>query len=192
MPDPSVYAVILAAGGASRFGSPKQLAELDGVPLVARAVRAARTACGSRHLLVCGAEWQRVAIAAGLQQGFFCINDDWQSGLGTSIGCGVSRVAKTADAVLLMLADQPRVGDQHLCELVERWTAAPQAIVATAYAGTRGTPAVFPRRDFGALCTLAGDRGAKALIEAEAGRVTAVDCEDAACDVDRPEDLLPR
>ena len=35
-----IAGVVLAAGGASRFGSPKQLAELDGVPLLQHAVDA--------------------------------------------------------------------------------------------------------------------------------------------------------
>ncbi|WP_242424645.1 NTP transferase domain-containing protein, partial [Frankia sp. EI5c] len=50
MPDPNVpggpaWAIVLAAGGGTRFGGPKQFSDLGGRPLVAHPVRSAGLAC---------------------------------------------------------------------------------------------------------------------------------------------------
>ena len=55
-----LFAIVLAAGSSSRFGSCKQLAEYRGQPLVRYAVRAAESVCGSNTVLVAGDDWQAV------------------------------------------------------------------------------------------------------------------------------------
>ena len=98
-------------------------------------------------------------------------------------------MAERADAILLMLADLPLVTTEHLTSLVNAWAEAPQTIVASAFEDTLGPPIVFPRADFEALMQLTGDRGARPIIDANKERVQAIDCEEAAFDIDRPEDL---
>jgi CTP:molybdopterin cytidylyltransferase MocA len=47
-----IAAAVLAAGGASRFGSAKQLAELDGVPLLEHAIRAVEAVPAIERIVV--------------------------------------------------------------------------------------------------------------------------------------------
>jgi len=185
----SVFAVILAAGQSSRFGKTKQLENYQGVPLVVRSVRLAEAVCGSHSVLVAGNDWQRVSEICAPLAGFFVTNPRFAEGLASSIECGIRSIAEVADAVLLLLADQPLVTSTHLQLLVDTWRAAEQSIVASAYAGTSGPPVIFPRRDFGDLLRLSGDRGAHSIIEANSERVRLIEFEPAALDIDRRSDL---
>ena len=191
MSEKRVFSVVLAAGMASRFGATKQLQDYRGMPLVTRAVRLAEQVCGADSLLVVGMDWAAVAAAAAPLQGFFTINADFEQGLATSISCAIERICDKADAVLLLLADQPLITTAHLQDLLAACNDSDDAIVATAYAGTSGVPAIFPRRDFAALTALRGDRGARSIIEAAGDRLRLIEFEDASVDIDRPENLPP-
>ena len=98
-------------------------------------------------------------------------------------------VAASADAVLLTLSDLPLVTADHLSNLVNAWVESPYSIVASEFEDTLGPPIVFPKTDFDALVQLTGDRGARPIIDANRERVLSIACEEAAFDIDRPEDL---
>lgn len=184
-----LFAVVLAAGTSSRFGAMKQLESWRDQPLVRQAIGLAEHACGDRRLLVVGHRWHDVVAACRPVTGFFAVNEAYTEGIGASIRCGVRRVAHAADAVLLLLADQPLLTPTHLDRLVTCWRESPDAIVASRYEDVVGPPVVFPKRDFAALSALTGDSGARQVVAAAGERVIAVDCADAAFDVDRPADL---
>ncbi|MGH8167267.1 MAG: nucleotidyltransferase family protein [Woeseiaceae bacterium] len=189
MAEKRIFAVILAAGVSSRFGSPKQLEKYDGAPLVTRAVRLAESVCGSRTMLVAGHQWLAVVHACRPLRGYFTNNARYRSGMAASIACGVRSVAAAADAVLLLLADQPLVTRAHLDALIAAFRASPGNITATGFAETAGPPVIFPRRYFAELCDLQGDAGARSILAHAADRVRTVTFENASVDVDRPEDL---
>ncbi len=184
-----LFAVVLAAGASRRFGSTKQLASAGGAPLVRRAVRCAADICGPLTVLVAGNDWEKVVSAAGPLQGFFVINEVFADGLSTSLCAAVDIIDEVADAVLLLLADQPLVTTAHLNDLVSKWQEHPESIVASAYAETIGPPVIFPRGYFTALRSLEGDRGAKCIIDSNQDRLKMVSFEPAAVDIDRPADL---
>ncbi len=189
MSDNAIFAIVLAAGSSTRFGRTKQLEPFEGVSLAAGALRKAEAVCGKRSVLVTGKDWQEVATTCEPLAGYFVINNDYEQGLASSIACGVRSVAESADAILLMLADLPLITTEHLTNLVNAWAESPQTIVASAFEDTLGPPIVFPKADFAALLRLTGDRGARPIIDANKERVQAIACEEAAFDIDRPEDL---
>jgi molybdenum cofactor cytidylyltransferase len=185
----SVYALVLAAGRASRYGRTKQCEAFDGIPLVRRAADSAAAVCGNRVLLVAGHDWRRVSEAGLVGPGFFVRNEDYDGGLGTSLALGVRAVRHVASAVLVTLADQPLVTGEHLACLVEAWSGASDEIVATAYGGTAGAPVLFPSGCFEDLAALEGDSGGKHLLGDPRFKTKTVAFEPAAVDIDTPDDL---
>ena len=147
---------VLAAGASRRFGSPKQLAVVDGETLLHRAARVANewASRGSdrRAFVVLGAHIADVDLEV-------VINPQWEEGIATSIHAAV-HAAGDADALLITLADQPGIRADDL----ERITRIDAPVVAAAYARTVGVPAMFRRSHFDAVLALRGDRGAKSLL----------------------------
>jgi len=188
-PDDRVAAIVLAAGESRRFGTTKQLAVFQGLPLVARAVRLAESACGSRTLLVTGRDWKQVHEACAPLEGFLVRNERYADGLGTSLACGVRSVRQQTDAVLVLLADQPLIRPDYISRLLQAWRDTSRRYVCSRYGESLGPPAIFPCDAFGDLQALEGDRGARAVLEAHADELTVLDCPEGCADVDTPEDL---
>ena len=186
---PAVFAAVLAAGESQRFGRSKMRESIMGETLVRRAARLAREACGDRSILVVGHEGIAVCAAAGDAPQFVIVNDRYEEGIGGSIALAARTLSHVADALLLLLADQPLVTAEHLRALISHWEGAGDVIVATAFAETMGPPVLFPRSAFAALGELTGDQGAKSLLQKPGFDVRTVRFEDAAIDIDTPADL---
>jgi molybdenum cofactor cytidylyltransferase len=186
-----VAAVVLAAGGSARMGSPKQLLRLGDETLVRRAVRTALASRCARIFVVVGAEADAVSRDVQGLPIETVVNASWADGMASSIRAGVEAVALAEprlDAVLLMLVDQPAITVDILDRIIVA-AADGAELVACEYAGTMGAPALYTRRYFDALCRLRGDRGGKALLEAHRDSVARVPFEPAAVDIDTPADF---
>ena len=185
-----VFAIVLAAGSGSRFGSTKQLAEIDGIPLVRRAMNIAAEACAERTVLVAGHEWKSVSDACAPLPGFLVVNENHADGLGTSIATAVRSVRHAAQAIVVLLADQTLITAEHLRALCAAWGGADDEIVATQYADAIGAPVLFPPGCFEDLVMLRGDSGGRHLLSDNRFRVRKIVFEPAVVDIDTPEDLL--
>lgn len=175
--------ILLAAGGSRRFGSPKQLAVVDGETLLRRACRTAAQFPG-RAVVVLGANAEMLrAEVEGVE---IVLNEDWERGIATSIHAGV-RAMTDADAIVIALADQPAVGLAELLSLIAKHEETSAPIVAAAYGDTVGVPALFHRTLFGELLALSDDEGARKLLRTRP--VITVAMPNAAWDVDQAEDL---
>lgn len=189
----SVAAIVLAAGGSRRLGKPKQLLLLNGETLLARAVRLAHEAGATPVLVVLGAQHDLVSSSMCASGEIAVINADWQQGISTSIHAGMRALdehASTAQGVLLLVCDQPRLDVNHLRKLIQAFDAEnDEAIAASAYSGIQGIPAIFPRAAFPGLLALRGDKGARALIADAPCAVVPVLFEGGEIDIDSPQDL---
>jgi len=184
-----VFAVVLAAGSASRFGSSKQLAKLDGVALVQRAFSVATQACANNTVLVVGHDWQAVSEACNQAPGLLVVNDHYADGLGSSIAQAVRSIRHEAAAIIILLADQVLVTGEHLAALLQTWSGDDDEIVATEFAGASGPPVLFPRACFDDLAVLEGDAGGRHLLSDPRFQVKSLPFEAAAIDIDTPDDL---
>jgi molybdenum cofactor cytidylyltransferase len=185
-----LYAIVLAAGPSTRFGSPKQLVRVAGRPLLHIAVTRASEVAGNALIVVLGAGAAELAPLLKHSPGSVVVNQDWREGMGSSIRAGVARLPATCSGVLLLLADQAAVSADDLKRLAGTWRKQPQYIAAALYAGISGVPAIFPRSAFRQLSELRGDVGARALLRRNTDRLVRVPMPSAAVDVDTPEDLL--
>ncbi len=187
--DGTIFAAVLAAGTSSRFGSTKQLAKFSGEPLAARACRAAVGAFGVRTALVVGHARHAVAQACMPFPGFLVVNDEFASGLGASLARAARALGHVADALVVVLADQPLVTTAHLSALAARWSGRPDGIVATRFSDTLGPPCLFGRASFSELASLSGDAGARGVLTDRRFELREVRFEPAAVDIDQPADL---
>lgn len=185
----SVFAIVLAAGSASRYGRSKQLEDFKGMSLVRHATELAHEVCGDNTILVTGHKSAAVARAAGDAARFLVVNDRYAEGMGSSIAVAAKVVSHAADGILLMLADQPLITASHLRELRDTWNGADDEIVATSFAGRMGPPVLFPRKTFPALAQLSGDHGARGVLRDARFNMKTIKFEDARVDIDTPEDL---
>lgn len=187
---PRVAAVVLAAGGSTRLGHPKQLVPVRGEPLVRRAARAALGAGAEPVVVVLGAHADLVRPALHALPVRTVTNDRWATGLASSLAAGL-RAALAGDAcdgVLVTLVDQPLVDAGALRRLLARFDAT-HRLVASAYEHTVGVPAVFGREHLDALLQLTGDAGAGGWLRRRIGEVTPVPLGVAALDVDTPAEV---
>ena len=186
---PGIHAIILAAGQAQRFGRVKLLEEFDGEPLVRRSLNIARSVLHGNSWLVTGHSANDIEEAARGLAGHVLYNPDYAQGMGSSIACGATACSDRADAIVIMLADQPLISRSHLANLISAWTGNADAIIATEFDDILGPPVLFGRDHFAELCALRGDTGAKQILEMHADAVDSVRFDPAAVDIDTPEDL---
>jgi len=184
-----LHAVVLAAGGSTRFGSPKQLVRFQGKLLLHR-VLAAAAEVAAPVTLVLGAQAAEIAAIVPSGRATVLVNRDWEEGIASSLRTAVRALPGACDGVLILLADQPLVAAASLSPLAAAWRRSPRQIVASRYSGVVGVPAIFPRWCFTDLCDLRGDQGARALISRYPNHVQALPHPEAAVDIDQPEDLL--
>jgi molybdenum cofactor cytidylyltransferase len=182
--------VLLAAGSSSRFGSPKQLAEVEGRPMLLRALEILLELDEPAPLtVVLGANADQLLPLLDHPAVSVVVNTGFEQGMAGSIRTGVLAAPSNARGVLIALVDQVAVTSDDLRRLVECWQQQPERIVAARYSGVSGSPAIFPREFFPQLAALQGDRGARSLLSLHAARVVAVPMPSAALDVDTPADL---
>jgi CTP:molybdopterin cytidylyltransferase MocA len=166
-----IAAVVLAAGEASRFGSPKQQLML---PDVLGAVRASSV--------------EAIVVVEGAHE----LDTDarvvrcntWQQGMGASLRCGLEALPAETEAAVVVLADGPDLAPEAIDRVIAAWRGGAGEALAASYGGVRGHPALLGRSVWDDV----PDEGARALDP------VLVPCDDLGHpgDVDYPEDLRPR
>lgn len=183
----SVGLILLAAGGSARLGQPKQLLEYQGKTLLRRAVETALASQCRPVVVVLGAESELCGkTLAGLAVKI-AVNEDWKSGLSSSIRAGLATLEKETPAVaaaILSVADQPHLTPDLLDSLIESQSKTGKKIVAAQYAGVPGPPVLFERSLFLQLKKLSGDEGARRVLKANPDEVVLVPFPEGSLDVD--------
>jgi molybdenum cofactor cytidylyltransferase len=192
---PRIAAIVLAAGQSRRMGAiNKLLADLDGVPMLLRAVDSALASRASPVIVVTGHEAERVREALGRKRKIMIVhNPDYAEGLSTSLARGLAAVPEGCDGAIVCLGDMPRVKAQHLDRLIDAFNPVEgRAICVPTYAGKRGNPVLFARRFFGEMGGIAGDVGARHLIGEHGELVAEIEMGDEGVliDVDSPDALV--
>ncbi|CAI07278.1 NTP transferase domain-containing protein [Aromatoleum aromaticum] len=189
---PRVAALVLAAGRSSRMGAPnKLLIEVGGVPMVLRAVNAARASCAESVTVVVGHEAEAVGTVLAASGATLVDNPDHAQGMSSSLRHGIAALPDDIDAVIVLLGDMPRITAEHVDRVIAAFDPAAPSIVTPEKDGRRGNPILWPREFFAAMAGICGDQGARGLIEHNADRVKRIAIDDDAIfvDVDRPGDL---
>jgi nicotine blue oxidoreductase len=166
-------AVVLAAGAATRFGSPKQRVLL---PDVLARVEASPV---DEIVVVEGAYGLCVDSPQARARVVRCA--EWERGPGASLRCGLRALAEDVEAAVVVLADGPRLSPDAVARVVSSWREEGGDVVAASYRGTRGHPLLLAR----AAWERVPDEGLRVV------SARLVPCDDLGFpgDVDTPDDL---
>jgi CTP:molybdopterin cytidylyltransferase MocA len=184
-----VSAIVLAAGGGSRFGGRKLLAQLGGQPLIEAVLDNLREAPVDEVIVVIGAEAERLREVCERYAIRIVENEEWEQGQSTSVLAGLRACA--GGAAVVLLGDQPLVGAGAVERLVAAFAEGAKIAVAT-YGGKRRNPVLFSREVWPLLeAELAGDEGARSVLRRYPELVVEVPCDGVGdpADVDTREDL---
>lgn len=167
-----VTGIVLAAGGSMRLGEAKQLLAYRGRTLLDATLDVAR-ACGFDQLLVTlGGSAEAVREKVDLRGTTTVENPDFSAGCGSSISAAVGATAARADAMVLLLGDQPGVRPPDVRRLIDDARATPLGVCR--YADGLGHPFWFRRDVFAELATLHGDKAVWKLLHSGRHPVTEV------------------
>lgn len=182
-------AVVLAAGGSTRLGRPKQLLTRDGETLVHGAARLALASGAARVRVIVGAHADDVVAAVRDLPVECLVNPRWNEGLAGSVRVAVDALAAHDHATLLLTCDQPALDLAHLQALLAAARAAPSGSAATRFGDRVGVPAVVAPAALRAARTVQGDRGLRDVLNATGAGVITCDAPDLGVDIDTPEDV---
>ena len=187
-PVENVLAVVLAAGGGTRFAGTghKLLATRGGRTVVEHAVAAAHDGARRR------ARRDRrgrlpIAVDGGAHGVRLIHNPNWADGQATSLAAAITLAAAddTIDAVVVGLGDQPDITS----DAWRRVASAAAPIAIATYDGRRRNP-VRLHRSVWPLLPTTGDEGARALTRLRPDLVEEVPCSGSPDDIDTLEDVL--
>ena len=186
--DPHV-AIVLAAGGSRRLGTPKQLLRRGGETLVHRAVRLAAATQPQRLLLVVGAHADEVCEAVADLRVEILINDEWQEGLSSSLRVAAGSLGEEASALILG-CDQPALEQIHLQRLLAGASSSASGCAATLHGSARGIPAVASAAVLREARDLRGDRGLRGSLQRlSSDRIHLLEASELRFDLDTPADV---
>jgi molybdenum cofactor cytidylyltransferase len=184
-------AVILAAGSSSRLGKPKQLLKLSGKTLLQRSIDAATDSAATPVIVVLGANAEQILPEINKSRVHVIINSEWEEGIASSIRIGLNEVlfnSPSAEAVILMVCDQPYISPALINELINTQKQTGKPIVSCNYGEAIGPPALFHRSLFNELMHLTGDAGAKKIIRQHGDEVATILFTKGKIDIDTEED----
>ncbi len=161
-----ISGLVLAAGGSSRLGRPKQLLPYGSGTLLGHVLDTARECAFDQLLCVVGGSAEAVRSGVDFTGVRLVENIQFGEGCSSSIAVALAALDPRADVLVLMLGDQPGVRATTVGALVEGIGAAPLA--ACAYADGRGHPLAFARETFAELGAMHGDKAVWKLLDRRA------------------------
>jgi molybdenum cofactor cytidylyltransferase len=182
-----ICGLVLAAGNGSRFGGYKQLAELDGRPLLEHAVRAMTASPVGRVVVVLGAAAEEVIAQVDLHGAEPIICPRWEEGQAASLARGLAELS-SCDAVVVTLGDVPNLSTDAIRRVIAARGDGAEAVRAT-YAGEPGHPVLLERVLFERLRDVSGDHGARNLLLSVRPREVPCDDLGGGEDIDTPAQL---
>jgi molybdenum cofactor cytidylyltransferase len=159
----STTGLVLAAGGSTRLGQPKQLLPYGSATLLDHVLNTARACPFDQLICVIGGSSQEITATVDLRSVQVVENDHFGEGCSSSIAAALTAVDPRCDVLVLMLGDQPGVSAATVTKLLAG--RGDSALAASAYDDGRGHPLAFARSTFDQLAVLHGDKGVWKLLD---------------------------
>lgn len=163
-----IAALVLAAGGSRRLGRPKQVERWGHTTLLGHVLDHVRTFPVDEVWVVLGAEIEEVMEAVDLTDVGVIENPEWEEGLAASLRVGLDALTRLskAEAAFIVLGDQPEIPEDVPAKLIAAWKQTRHLAVVPKYRYTAGNPVLVGRELWPRLMSLAGDEGARRLLQA--------------------------
>jgi molybdenum cofactor cytidylyltransferase len=185
--EPEIGGIVLAAGEGKRFGGPKQLARLDGRPLIEHSVRAMLAVPAiSPVVVVLGAHADAIRAEADLAGAEVVVCEQWADGQSASLQAGVDALGDV-EAAVITLADQPFITPEVIAGVLDH--RGRHLAVRATYDGRPGHPVLLERRLLDHVGEIDGDEGARKLLVGDHVRPWEVGRLCDPTDIDTPERL---
>jgi len=172
-----ISAIVLAAGESTRMGFPKLLLSIEGKSLLQHVIDNALQSKVSEVIVVLGADATKLRREIKQSQVQIIENASYKEGLSTSLKVGLQAISPQAQAVLVLLADQPLVSHAVIDALIDKYEESGSIIVAPVYNGKRGNPVLFDSSLIPELLRVTGDKGGREIIEKHLAQLATVDFE---------------
>lgn len=186
-----VAAIVLAAGGSSRFGSAKQLAPWGSATMLERVVDTALASQAEPVVVVLGAAANDCRRVLGQRPVQVVVNPEWAVGQSSSMQAGLAALPGNISAALFLLTDQPEISPAVIDAVIARHQRTLAPVVWPEFEGQRGNPALFDQTLFAELNAVTGDTGGRPVLQAHRANAERVAVAERGIllDIDRPEDL---
>ena len=166
--------IILAAGGSTRMGRPKQLLQLAGKPLLQHAIDAAAASCLDEVIVVLGDRAEEIKSALRLSPGGkvrIVVNEEYSKGQSTSLRLGIRSADARSTVAAVLLGDQPFVTARLIDKIAAAFRTGDSPITRPVYVAANGDvvpghPVLIARRVWPDVERLEGEEGARALLAA--------------------------
>lgn len=181
-----VSAILLAAGESKRMGRLKQLMPLGNSTILEQTLDNLLGSKISDVIVVLGYKAEEVVKKISGRPIKMVVNPIYHQGMGTSIAAGLKFVDSQAQAVMLILGDQPYVDSSTINRLIDEFGNNHKGITIPTYKGKRGHPLIFARKYQAQLSRLSNDIGGREIIKEHPEDVleVAVDCQGIVIDID--------
>ena len=185
-----ICAVVLGAGLSSRMGAQKLLLPFGGKTVIAHIVDQLFASSVDHVYVVVGHQGRKVGEELSGRKVTIVENSAYESGMLSSVRCGLSHLPENCSAILVALGDQPSITPQLVDKMLEAFAATEKRILVPLYNGRRGHPLLISKSYRDEVLTGFDDVGLRGLLHAHPEDVFELTVSSSAVlsDMDCPED----
>jgi len=187
-----IWAIVLAAGESKRMGSPKMLLPYNDVTIIEQVIRNLMDSGVDRVVVVVGTNREEIMKVTRRYDVFHCYNENYKSGMLSSVKCGFWSLPAGCLAALIMPGDQPMTGPGEINRVIGTFAESDKGLVMAVHSGRRGHPLIVDMKYMDEVLSLSDSEGLRALAERHPEDVLESDTDDPSVlrDIDTQEDYM--
>jgi len=187
-----IWAIVLAAGESRRMGSPKMVLPYQGMTMIGKVLDRILASEVEHIVTVVGGHQAVVMEAIRELPVKYCYNDNYLSGMYSSVQCGFRFLPDDFRAAIVFLGDQPMAETVVINRLIESYSQSDKGIVLPVYEGKRGHPLLVDRKYRNEIISQDQPDGLRGIISKHADDLLEVNTINPSIlrDIDTPEEYL--
>lgn len=187
-----IWAIVLAAGESRRMGTPKMLLPYNDLTIIEQVIRNLMDSNVDRVVVVVGANREEIMKVTRRYDVFHCYNEDYRSGMLSSVKCGFYSLPEGCLAALIMPGDQPMTGPGEINRVISAFAESEKGLVMPAFEGKRGHPLIVDVKYMDEILSLNEGEGLRALAIRHPDDVLESETDDPSVlrDIDTREDYI--